>query len=132
MIIADGTVFAGVLDGRGELTALVSDLWKRRQVGAPPAVFAELLAHETSARRAAQLRTWAVEAPKLAQGPLAWVAAGDLVAHLAAHGVRLTLVEGLVLATCVREAGRLWSLNPAFRAARKVVPFDTYTPGGIE
>lgn len=132
MIIADGTVFAGVLEGRGELTALVSDLWKRRKVGAPPAVFAELLATETSARRAEQLRTWAVEAPKLAQGPLAWVAAGDLVAHLAGHGVTLTLVEGLVLATCVREAGRLWSLNPAFRAAHKVVPFDTYAPGGIE
>ena len=39
---------------------------------------------------------------------------------------------GLVLATCVRESGQLWSLNPAFRAAAKVVPFDTFAPGGLD
>lgn len=132
MIIADGTIFAAVLGGRGDLTALVSDLWKRRKLGAPPAVFAELLATETSTRRAEQLRAWAADSPPLAQGPMAWVAAGDLVGHLAEHEVRLTLVEGLVLATCVREAGQLWSLNPAFRAAAKVVPFETFAPGGLQ
>ena len=132
MIIADGTVFGAVQDGRGDLTALVSDLWKRRMLGAPPAVFAELLAHERSARRAEQLRAWAAEAPKIAQGAGAWVAAGDLVAQLAEYEIELTLVEGLVLAGCVREAGRLWSLNPAFRTAKKVIPFDTYAPGGLE
>ncbi|MCA9544303.1 MAG: hypothetical protein KC613_07925 [Myxococcales bacterium] len=132
MIIADGTIFAGVLAGRGDLTALVSDLWKRRKLGAPPAVFAELLATETGARRAEQLRAWAADSPPLPVGPMGWLAAGDMVALLAGHDIRLTLVEGLVLATCVRESGQLWSLNPAFRAAAKVVPFDTFAPGGLD
>ncbi len=132
MIIADGTVFAAALEGRSDITALLADLWRRRALGAPPAVFGDLLAHERSPRRAERLRAWATDAPPLTEGPNAWTAAGDVVALLGERDLQISLVDGLVLAMCAREAARLWTLNPTLTAACEVVPIERYSPGGLE
>ena len=132
MIIADSTIFAGVLAGKpAGLDSLLNDLWKKRRVGAPPIVLAELLAVETTPHRAERLRAWAVSASPLAENADAWTAAGDIAARLAYRGIRLPLVEAYVLALCVRESAQLWSLNPIFDEACQIIPVQRFKPTGL-
>jgi hypothetical protein len=132
VIIADGTIFGGALRGEAPgLRPLVDDLWRRRTLTAPAAVFAELLVAARSARHADQLRTWAAEAPPIQGGVDLWMAAGDLGGFLVGRGTQLTMPECVVLAVCVREAARLWTLSPALDRAVRHVKVDRYLPAGL-
>lgn len=132
MIIADGTIFAGALRGEPPgLKPLLDDLWRRRDLTTHPLVLTELLGSERASRHAEQLRAWTAELPPVTEGADLWTTAGDLSGHLAARGAPLGLPECVVLALCIREAARLWTLNPAFDAALRAVPVERYLPAGL-
>lgn len=132
MIIADGTIFAGALRGEPPgLKPLVDDLWRRRELTTHGVVLAELIAGERNARHAEHLRAWSLEAPPVNEGSDLWTTAGDLAGHLAGRGTPLGLTECVVLALCVREAARLWTLNPAFEAVLKAINVERFTPAGL-
>ena len=132
MIIADGTIFGGVLANEPVgLSVLFADLWRRRQVGAPAVVLAERLITERVPHRVERLRVWAAEGPGLGEDADAWLAAGDFVARLNGVGVPVSLIDGYLIALCVREATQLWSLNPIFDQVSEHIPIDRFRPPGL-
>lgn len=131
MIIADATIWNAALRGQGHgLLALVTDLLNRGELVAPGIVFAELLAEAEDERVSNRLRGWAVEAVQLDEPVHAWIAAGDLGALLANHGVHISLTDRYLVSLCLREACPLWSRNPRFDEVARVVPLERYQPTG--
>lgn len=132
MIIADATIWSAALDGHiPGLGALVASLRLKHEVSAPTAVFAEVLAEATDPRAAQQVRTWAMDAPSVNETNTAWLAAGDLGAHLRREGVMLSVLDLFLVALCLREGWSLWTTNSAIHRASGVLPVKLYEPIGI-
>lgn len=130
MIIADASIWKAALDpSMPDISARVADLWTRRKLTAPAAVFAQVLADCDNPHDVAQIRNWAISVPPLNTNPLAWLATGDLAARLRESGDLLNLVDVFVLAVAVREACPLWTQNRAVLSAMAQLPIKAYDPG---
>lgn len=130
VIIADATIWRAALDPSvRDVGARVADLWSQRKITAPAAVFAQVLAEAENAHDVAQIRNWTVSVPPLNTNPLAWLAAGDLAAHLRKRGDLLNLLDVFVLAIANREGCPLWTRNTAILSALQHLPIKAYDPG---
>ena len=132
VIIADATVWSAALDGqvRG-LDALLASLRQRREVSAPAAVFAEVLADCTDDRSAGQVRGWALDAAPVNETGLAWLASGDLGARLRSQGIMLSALDTDLVTLCVLEGWQLWSMNSAIHRVASSLPVRLYDPPGL-
>ena len=127
MIIADASVWRAALDPTSlDVGARVADLWGRRELTAPLAVFAQLLAETDVANDVAQIRSWATTVVPLVVSDDAWLAVGDLAATLRERGDLLNLIDVLVLIIAVREGARVWSLNRPVTLAMNSLPIVAY------
>lgn len=132
MIIADATVWLGALENRVRgLEALLTDLRTKKEVTAPPAVFAEVLSEAPDERAAQLARTWALEVPPVNETNTAWLTAGDLGAHLRRQGMMISPMDLFLMALCLREGWVLWTLNSALLRLGPSLPVKLYEPAGL-
>ena len=127
MIIADASVWRAALDPTSlDVGARVADLWGRRELTAPLAVFAQLLAEADAASDINQIRSWATTVTPLVVSDDAWLAVGDLAATLRDRGDLLNLIDVLVLIVAVRENAPVWTLNRPVTLAMNALPIVAY------
>ena len=104
----------------------MADLWSRRELTAPMAVFAQLLAEADADSDVAQIRSWATTVVPVVTSTDAWLATGDLAATLRDRGDLLNLIDVLVLIVAVRERARVWTLNRPVTLALNSLPIQAY------
>lgn len=129
-IIAGPSIWRAALDGRlGGLHAIFASLRQQGRLTAPPAVFGRLLGGLERPGQAETVRVWAVEVAPAAETVGAWLAAGDLGAHLRRSGIELDPCAQLVAATALREALPVWTLDPRWDAVFDHLPIRRFDPG---
>lgn len=133
MIVADLTIWTTALRGHDRgFESLFNALLQRGELTAPGLVFAQLIAEHEEPNDATRLRQWALTTPSCDEPRTAWMATGDLMAHLAGQGLPLGLTDGATLALALREDWPLWSLNPQIDEAGRLLPsLRRYLPAGI-
>ena len=132
-IIADVSLWQAALDGRlGPRQVIFGQLRQQGRLVAPPSVFGRLLDLIDRPEQRETVRVWAVDTPTLVEGVGAWLAAGDLGAHLRQKGVDLDGFGQLVAAVAVREALPVWTLDPRWEAVVKHLPIRRFDPGAPE
>jgi len=133
MIIADATVWTAALRAESAtLESLFEDLRLRDELTAPGLVFAELASQLDDEQAVSRLRTWAMQVPPIDQPMSAWLAAGDVGALIAGHGVPMSLLDAYVVTLALREDCLLWSFNPRFERVERVVPLRRFVPTGLD
>lgn len=133
MILADASIWRAVLAANiPGLPQLFMDLWNQESVTSPPAVFAEVLTECDDELGVRKLRAWAMEAPPLHCGALAWVSAGDVGRVLVEGRVDVNGVDHLLVALALREDAMIWSLNPAYDRVCEVLPVRRFVPQGFK
>lgn len=126
-ILADASIWTAALDARlGRALPVFHALRQQRRLTAPGLVFAGLLADIDDPARQETVRVWATEAPPLPESPTAWIAAGDLGAHLRRAGLALDDAGHYLIALAIREAAPLWSLDPVFDAVARHLPLERF------
>ena len=133
MIVADLTIWSAALRGHDRgFESLFNALLQRGELTAPGCVFAQLLAEHEEGSDGQRLRQWALQMEPADEPIAAWMATGDLVAHLAGQGAHVSLVDGATLVLCLREDWLLWSFNPRFEdVGRVLTALRRYQPSGI-
>ncbi|MGK0359271.1 MAG: putative nucleic acid-binding protein [Bradymonadia bacterium] len=127
MIIADASVWRAALDPTTlDVCARVADLWARRELTSPTAVFAQLLSETDVATDIAQIRSWATTVTTVTTPNEAWLAAGDLAAKLRDAGDLLNIIDVLVLVTAVREGAPVWTLSRPVTLALNTLPIQAW------
>ncbi|MBU0552283.1 hypothetical protein KKF91_07945 [Myxococcota bacterium] len=132
MILADHTVFRSAIneDRRG-VRALVNDLISRGELAAPGPVFAALLMEFEARHHLDMIRDWATKMAFIEVNIYAWLAAGDLGAHLADLELALEQVDLLMSALSIREKAPLWTFNRLYEQITTRAPVTLYQPLGI-
>jgi predicted nucleic acid-binding protein len=133
MIVADLTIWSAALRGHDRgFESLFNALFQRGELTAPGVVFAQLIAEHEESTDAQRLRQWALLVTPIDEPMAAWMAVGDLAAHLAGQGAHVSLVDAATLLVCLREDWPVWSINPRFEDAARALPaLRRYQPAGL-
>ncbi len=133
MILADATIWHAVLAANiPGLPQYFLDLWHQESVTSPPAVFAQALTACDDENGARRLRAWAMEAPALHCGALAWITAGDVGRILAENRIEVPVVDHLLIALALREDAPIWTLDPIYDDLCRILPARRFVPQGFK